>query len=312
MGLPWTRRGTDCNHTSALEKHSALPHYHGWYLARVDTGWCENLSCRCLVSKRRLVSDTLHVGPWARARALSRRIFFAFSGLSLVQGTCHHVDMGNQEEQGGTEEGEFSPLGLALLKQFAAGFSATCLFITYTFRLFLLVFTRKKMFFHARNMCKHSRLAKLKSRCVRLSSCHISEEQFWEERPPWPKAAKSCCNGRWQWPIQISPTSASWRWSADMLPSTWSLCSPACLLPVFQGLRCCWYLSQRQLSRSWQGHHAPYLKGTGLGLQAHIWRLKQGTRCSWFKKKDWAANAVRVDDDNCFVSNTCCASLLVL
>ena len=36
-----------------------------------------------------------------------------------------------QEEQGGTEEGEFSPLGLALLKQFAAGFSATCLLITY-------------------------------------------------------------------------------------------------------------------------------------------------------------------------------------
>jgi len=90
--------------------------------------------------------------------------------------------MGNQEEQGGTEEGEFSSLGLALLKQFAAGFSATCLFITYTCRLFLLVFTRKKMFFHARNMCKHSRLAKLRSRCLRLSSCHIRVEQFWEER----------------------------------------------------------------------------------------------------------------------------------
>jgi len=57
-----------------------------------------------------------------------------------------------QEEQGGTEEGEFSPLGLALLKQFAAGFSATCLLITYAFRLILFVFTGKKMFFHARNV----------------------------------------------------------------------------------------------------------------------------------------------------------------
>ena len=35
-----------------------------------------------------------------------------------------------QEEKGGIEEGGFSPLGLALLKQFAAGFSATCLLIT--------------------------------------------------------------------------------------------------------------------------------------------------------------------------------------
>ena len=51
-----------------------------------------------------------------------------------------------------------------------------------------------------------------------------------------------------------------------------------------------------------RGRHAPYLEGAGMGLQAHIWRLKQGTKCSWLKKKGWAANAVRVDDENCLGS----------
>ena len=86
LALNKERKREDCNHTSALEKHSALPRHHGWYLARVDTCWCENLPCRCLVSKRRLVSDTLHVGPWARARALSRRIFSPFLGWALCKG----------------------------------------------------------------------------------------------------------------------------------------------------------------------------------------------------------------------------------
>ena len=145
----------DCNHTNGLEKHSALPCCLVWNragratvadtwqgLIRVDVRTCR----RCFVPKRPLISDTLHVEPWARARALSRRIFSSFSGHLPP---CRH---GKNTKKN---------------RQFAAGFSATCLPITYTFKLFLLVFTRKKMFFHARNMWKHSRLARPRSRCAR-------------------------------------------------------------------------------------------------------------------------------------------------
>ena len=60
--------------------------------------------------------------------------------------------------------------------------------------------------------------------------------------------------------------------------------------------------SSQQVCVAGRGRHAPYLEGAGMGLQAHIWRLKQGTKCSWLKKKGWAANAVRVDDENCLGS----------
>ena len=218
---------------------------------------------------------------------MSRRIFFAFSGLSLVQGTCHHVDMGNQEEQGGTEEGDFSPLGLALLKQFAAGFSATCLFITYTFRLFLLVFTRKKMFLRARNMCKHSRLAKLRSRCVRLSSCHISEELFWEERDLLdPKLRKAAAMEGGNDLSKFLPLALPGDGAQTCFHQRDLYAAPPVFFQCFKVSDVADTYPKGSCQEVGRGHHAPYLEGTGLGLQAHIWRLKQGTRCSWFKKKD--------------------------
>ena len=158
-------------------------------------------------------------------------------------------------------------------------------------------------------------VTKVSSRDLRLSFCHIGAEKFWEEHdlldpklgnPPAMEGGNDpskflpvvlCGDGAQAWFHQRDPY------------------SPACLLPLFQCPRCCWYLSQsssQQVCVAGRGHHAPYLEGAGMGLQAHIWRLKQGTKCSWLKKKGWAANAVRVDDENCLGSKIWCASLLVL
>ena len=155
--------------------------------------------------------------PWARARALSCIFFLSFSRWALRKGPATMRTWKNIKSNVALR-GESC---LLCWKQF----STTCLLITCSFPLFLVVFTGKKVLFHARDMWKHSRLAKLLR--------HPSK--------PWPLALAATKSG-----ITKEQMRRSWLASAFLVTPKniyiWSndcKCSPACLLPLFQLLRCC-------------------------------------------------------------------------
>ena len=98
------------------KQHYKTPPWQDRHKFAETTARHENVLCRCLASKRDLVSDTLHV--WALSKGPCLVMYFfplLFSARPCARNLppCGH---GKFQQQCGADGGELSPLGLAWLK----------------------------------------------------------------------------------------------------------------------------------------------------------------------------------------------------